>query len=79
MQLSVLSLICVYPSLSLQVDSGTGQAEVISADSTPVDDTKYTVSERYRLTVNNIAWADEGEYRCTLGVETFRAYMVVSG
>jgi len=62
-----------------KVDSTTGDVNGVSSDSSVLNDTKYEVTERYRLNVKDIVWSDEGEYRCQLGATPFQvAYMVVS-
>jgi hypothetical protein len=63
----------------IKIDSITGDQDVLSVDSVAVDTIKYSVTDRYRLTVRDIAWSDEGEYRCSLGITDIHvAYMVVS-
>lgn len=53
----------------------------IAGDDTAQNTTKFTVSDKYRLTINDIVLGDEGTFQCdmfaTSGTQTFNMYLTV--
>lgn len=50
----------------------------IGSDSTPSNTTKYDITDKYRLYIQNVTMDDEGEYQCQLSLQVFTAFLVVS-